>query len=90
MLLKDDKKKMVTTIIGKLGRPEMEKAPEKDGVEQDDSIGLESCADEIIQAVEEKSPKKLVEAMRSMMEMLDEDNDEQENQEEEPQEKPEY
>jgi hypothetical protein len=71
MLLKDDKKKMVTTIIGKLGKSTMEETPMENGAEQDDSIGMDSCAEEIIKAIEEKNPKALVEAMKSMMEMMD-------------------
>lgn len=87
MLLKDDKKKMVSSLVGKFSKSQLEQAPQKDGAEQDDSIGLDSCAEEIIQAVEEKSPKKLVEALKSMLEML-EDADELEQEPEE--EKPEY
>lgn len=78
MLLKDDKKKMVTIIAGKLGEKPVET---ENDVEQDKSIGLESAAEEIISAVHSKSPKAVVEAMKSFMEMCEyqDDSADQEN-----------
>jgi hypothetical protein len=75
MLLKDDKKKMASLIIGKLGKPEekMEETPTKDGVETDSSLGLQTCAEEIISAVEQKDPAMLIDALKSALEMLRED-----------------
>lgn len=68
MLMKDNKRS-ITTIISGLGAPEQEAKP--DNVEQDASIGLDTAAEEILKAVESKSPKALVEALKSFMEMCD-------------------
>lgn len=73
-MIMPDKKKAVSVLIARMKQPKEEqvsKAPEKDGVEQDSSIGLESAADEIMSAVESKNAKALVEALKSFMEMCD-------------------
>jgi hypothetical protein len=71
MLMKgDDKKKSVSLIMSKmLGKPEVEEAPVEDGAEQDDSVGMEAAADELLQAIEMKSSKGIVQAIKSMIQM---------------------
>lgn len=83
MFLKDDKKKVTTLILSKLGKPEekVEEAPSKDGVEQDSSMPLEACADELLQAVEQKSSKGIVEALKHMFQLLQEEQPEQQPEE---------
>lgn len=78
-----DKKKAVSVLIARMKKPseEVSKAPEKDGVEQDSSMGLESAADEIMSAVESKNPKALVSALKSFMEMCDNESPEHEQSE---------
>jgi len=72
MLMKDDKKKMASIIVGKMDKPDEEMEP-KEGAIPDDSVALESAAEELLQAVESKSPKAVVEAMKSLMDLMDQD-----------------
>jgi hypothetical protein len=73
MLMKDDKKKSVSLIMGKLmGQPEQ--APTTDGVEQDDSMAVDTAAEELISAIHAKSAKGVVQALKSLMEMMDDDS----------------
>lgn len=76
MLMKDDKNKMASVIVASMGKKpgeseESEMAPEVDGVEQDDSVGMESAAEELLAAVEQKSVKGIVEAFKAMYEMYE-------------------
>ncbi|MEZ0208566.1 MAG: hypothetical protein ACAH17_00110 [Candidatus Paceibacterota bacterium] len=69
--MKDDKKKSVSLIMGKLmdKKPEVEEAPTEDGIEQDDSIAVDTAAEELISAIESKSPKAVVSAIKSLMDL---------------------
>jgi hypothetical protein len=80
MLLKDDKKKSVGLIMTKLmgDKPEMQEAPMKDGAEQDDSMAVDTAAEELIQAIESKSPKAVVQAIKSLMELCQSEESDQE------------
>lgn len=71
MLMKDDPKKSVSIIMGKLMGKETEpkEAPTQDGVEQDDSMAVDTAAEELMKAIEMKSPKAFVEAFKSLMEL---------------------
>lgn len=69
MLLSDDKKKTVSLLVSKLGKPQMEESPMKDGAEQDDSMPKDAAAEELIAAIESKSAKGVVEALESLMEL---------------------
>jgi hypothetical protein len=73
MLMKPDKKQAVSLIMGKmLKKPtETSEAPTENGVEQDDSVALETAAEELMQAIEQKSPKAVVESLRSLIELMD-------------------
>ena len=80
MLMKPEKKDAVQVIMGKLmkkedGNHEMETEPaemsEDEGL-ADNSVDLETAAEELIQAMEMKSPKAMVQALKSLIEMLDE------------------
>lgn len=87
MLMKDNKKNMVSMIVKAAKGPnhmdnmkpkesEMSEVPMKDGVEQDSSIPENAAAEELISAIEMKSPKAIVEAMKSLLEILDSQEDE--------------
>lgn len=76
-MIMSDKKKMLTTVISKLkgDMPSEEaKAPSKDDVEQDGSVGYHSAMDEFISAVHGKDAKKAHSALKSYMEMCEDEN----------------
>ena len=66
--MKDDKKKSVSLIMDKMMGPAKE-APTEDGVEQDDSVAVDTAAEELISAIESKSPKAVVAAIKSLIEL---------------------
>lgn len=68
MLMKPDSKKSVSLIMDRMmGKPE--EVPMVDGAEQDDSIALDTAAEELMAAIESKSPKSIVQAFKTMMEL---------------------
>lgn len=77
MLMSDNKKKIVTTLIGRLkgDKEEMSEAPSKDGVEQDSSVGYHSAMDEFISAVHSKDAKKAHSALKSYMDMCEDEEE---------------
>lgn len=79
MIMSDDKKKMASIIVSGMGKPD-QKAPEKDGAQQDDSVASESAAEELIAAIHSKSPKGVVESMKNFMAVMDTDDDEADEQ----------
>ncbi len=67
MLMKPDKKKEASLIIAGIKGPE--KSPmSDDGAEQDNSMAEETAAEDLISAIEQKSPKAIVEAFKNMLE----------------------
>lgn len=72
-MILSDKKKPSTLIIARMraGKPDEEqKAPTGEyGGEHDDSMAKESAAEELLKAIESKSPKAIAEAFSSMMEL---------------------
>lgn len=62
----DDKKKSINVIMGKLKPAEKPVPPD---AEVDDSMPKEAAAEELLSAIESKSPKALLEAMESLMEL---------------------
>jgi hypothetical protein len=81
-----DKKKVSAIIIAKMRKDkpdEMSEAPrgEYGGVE-DDSVAKETAAEELLKAIESKSPAAIAEAFSSMMELCGH-NDEESEQESE-------
>lgn len=71
MMMKDDKKKMAGLIIAKMGKPQEDAAaPMEDGAEQDDSMAVNSAAEEVLKAVKSDSPEQLVEAMKSLIQLI--------------------
>jgi len=88
MFMKDDsKKKIAALIIAKKnpeGESEMKNAP-KDDKDNESSydMGLDSAAEEIIQAVEAKDAKKIKEALKSFVSMCmsEEEDSERSNEE---------
>lgn len=70
MLMKPDKNKSVSLIMAKLGGKPSE-APQADGAEQDDSMAAETAAQELLQAIKADSPKAVVQALKSLMEICE-------------------
>ena len=69
----DQNKKITQVIMAKMkpGKSEeMESAPENEmGDQMDNSMALESAAEEVMSAIESKNVPGLVEAMKSLIEM---------------------
>lgn len=68
-----DKKKVSTLIISKMRKDspgEMFEAPKgENGGESDDSLAKESAAEELLKAIESKSPAAIAEAFSAMLEL---------------------
>jgi hypothetical protein len=77
MLMSSNKDKMAATIIAGMGNKEDKQAPEQEGAEQDDSVGMESAAEELISAIESKSPKAVVAALKACMDMYEQSEPEE-------------
>lgn len=80
MLLKDDKKRAVTIISGKLG-PAAEKPMNEMGDEVETDAGLNAASEEIISAIEQKNVSALKAALKSFIEMCEYEEDSAEEQE---------
>lgn len=95
MLMKDNKKKLVSLIVNKAKGPshldnlkyseggEVERPEMKDGVQQDKSIPQEAAAEELLSAIESKSPAAVVEAIKALMELCESEESEPEDSEKE-------
>lgn len=79
MIMSDDKKKRASVIVAGLSKA----APSEmhEGVPEDASIAEDSAAEELIAAIESKSPKAVVEAMKSLMELCSSSAEPEEEQE---------
>ena len=79
MLMKSDKKGMAAVILGKLGKkdesPEAPKMSE-DGAPEDDSIALKTAGEELLSAIEGKSPMAVIEAIKSILELCEQEPEE--------------
>jgi hypothetical protein len=76
--MKDDKKKLATVIVAKIGNKDKEKEmPEREGAEME-SDNLDLIADEIMSAFEKKDVKALKESLLAFIESKDEYEDESE------------
>lgn len=83
MLLKDNKKGLVTLIMKRMKGGSEDMSPSfgkaesvklKDGAEQDNSIGLDSAASEMMEAIKSGDPKSFKNSLLSFIEMCkDED-----------------
>lgn len=75
-MMMNDPKKKITTIIAGLGKSA--EAPKNEmGDEMDSSMGLMSAAEDMLLAVKENSPKRLMEAMKAFVQMqMDEPSEE--------------
>lgn len=91
-MMLSDKKRPSTLIIAKMkaGQPEQQsEAPKGElGGEDDSSMAKESAAEELLKAIESKSPKAVVEAMSSLMELCSYGEEEGEEHEPVPAEEP--
>lgn len=70
MLMKDPKKSFALLIASKGKMPENAQ-PSEHGAEADNSIGEESAAEEIMNAVHAKDPKSLAAALKSFIQMCE-------------------
>jgi hypothetical protein len=77
MLMNSNKDKMAATIIAGMGKKEDSEAPQQEGAEQDDSVGMESAAEELLSAIESKSPKAVVAALKACMDMYEQSEHEE-------------
>jgi hypothetical protein len=85
MLMKNDKKGMAALIISKMGKKdESTEAPKmsEDGAPEDDSIALKTAGEELISAIESKSPMAVIEAVKSIMQLCDVAEDAMESEQE--------
>ena len=82
MLLKDNKKGLVTLIMKKMKGGDHDLSPSfssetaepkklVDGAEQDCSIAVESAAEELLGALESKDPKAVVRAFKSLFILME-------------------
>lgn len=73
----NDKKKNVALIVKGMTNPDMKEAPQsEEGGEIDNSIAIDTAAEEIMSAMESKDPKSLVSALKSFMELCKEEEPE--------------
>jgi len=88
--MRDDKKKMATIIMAKMGKkPEEQEVPQsEDGAEQDDSTALKTAGEEFLQAIESKSPLAVAEALKALIELCESPEQEAAEHEQEPEEQP--
>lgn len=73
MLMKDDSKKKMASLIVAANKPPQ--ASEVENVESDNSMAEDSAAEDLISAIEQKSAKGVVEAMKALIEILDTANE---------------
>ena len=74
----DDKKKMATLIIGKIGKKEVEEAPtSEDGSEMDHEIGLKSASEEMIAAARREDADGFMSALKDFLSMYHEPKESQ-------------
>ncbi len=74
MLMKGDKKHSVSLIMGKMlgdKSAQPEEMPSTDGIEDDSSMAVDTAASELAQALESKSPKRIAEAFKAMLEIVE-------------------
>lgn len=69
MLMKDDRKKMAALVLDRIGKAPTQAEPTESPV--DDSIPLESAAEDLIAAIENKDAKALVQAFKDFMELCE-------------------
>ena len=78
MLLKDKNKGLVTVIMKRLQGSNSSEAPEpvkmKDGAEQDDSIALDSAAEEMMQAIKSGNASEFKNALKSFISMCQDED----------------
>lgn len=77
MLMMPDKKKIATVIVKHSDDTPsfVQKIGESSGVNEDNSIALESSAQELISAIAAKDAKRVAGVLKSFFEMVDDDND---------------
>ncbi len=84
MLLKDNKKGLVTIIMKRMKSPNMESescnhVPMENGAEQDNSDGLNAAAESMISAIHSKDARSLKSALQSFISMIEDSESESES-----------
>ena len=69
MLMKPDKKKMASLIVA-ANKPAPEVSEISD-VESDNSMAEEAAAEDLLAAIEQKSPKGIVDAIKAIMDIIE-------------------
>lgn len=98
-MMMSPQKKIATIIVGKMSKKPEEESKAADFVqkigdveekmvkmeapEEDNSLAVESAAEDMIAAMEKKDAKMLVVAIKNLLEMISEDSEESEELEEE-------
>lgn len=77
MLLKDNKKNLVTVIMKKMTepKPEMESYNAAKGAELDNSSACDACAEKMLKAIQSKNPKMLSSALKEFFELMEEEEE---------------
>lgn len=87
MLLKDDKKGLVTIIMKRMKGGDNNMSPSfssderseemtmEDGAEQDNEVALNSCAEDMMNAIKSGNTQKLKTSLKSFMEMIREESE---------------
>lgn len=89
MLLKDDKKGLVTVIMKKMSDGK-EKTIEPSSIEKDNSIAMEHCAQKALSAIESKNAKALKSALIEFFNLCEEEEDKGEYEDEKEEQKPSF
>ncbi len=86
MLLKDNKKGLVTIIMKRMKSPNMEsgyesceEAPMEDGAQQDNSDAMKAASESLISAVHAKDAVRLQSALRSLISMIEDESESEED-----------
>ena len=83
MLMKDNKKKMLSMIVQRAKGPtdidNLKPVESENGVEQDYSVPAEAAAEDLLSALSSKNPKAIVEAFKALSELCESESEEPES-----------
>lgn len=76
MFMSDSKKKPASIIVASMGKSAV-KAPETaDGAMKDSDMAMEAAGEELLAAIESKSPKAVMEALKAAYDLCESQEDE--------------